>query len=480
MASSTIESVYLENWEGHAKTQVEFAPEAQLTVIVGATDCGKSSIIRALRWVLCNIPQGTDYIRAGASSAAVAITYTDGCRVVRERGKSFNRYRVYTPGSAEHKLEGFGTDVPLEVSEITGVRPVSIDDLSLNLNLSEQLDAPFLGKSISAGARAKILGKLAGTEEIDVAQRALGTDLYRSNQDDKRLSAETAELTKQISAYDYLANMAERISRVEKILAGVREAEAQQNRLVTIHTRLQILQKRRNEAAEILQRWQMLGVVEPMALSLSEMVVRGGSLMRANHRLAQVAESMEQARDVISRWIGLDAARNKQASLVEQNARLLRLESLCQKQGILETGKRNASTIFCRWQGVNVASNIANSLVGSMERGQRLLRIKSRYQQVTQQIEAQQSTLGRVSGVECAAEKAEASRLAVDRYARLLTFSAKLSTVQLDMACNDFDVQARTKEIALHQQAYQDALVESGTCPVCGSTIDPNKVREVA
>ena len=253
MASRTIESAYIENFQGHAKTQVEFAPDGQLTVIVGQTDSGKSAIIRALRWVLCNIPQGTDYIRAGTSSAAVAITYTDGCRVVRERGKSFNRYRVYVPGSAETKLEGFGTDVPLEVSEITGVRPVSIDDVSLNLNFSEQLDAPFLGKSVSAGARARILGKLAGTEEIDVAQRVLGTDLYRANQDDKRLSAETAEFTKQIGAYDYLAGVATRITRVEKILAGVREAEAQQNRLVTIHTRLQMLQKRRDEASEMLQ-----------------------------------------------------------------------------------------------------------------------------------------------------------------------------------------------------------------------------------
>ena len=228
-----IKSIELQNFQSHAKTIIEPAGPGFLTVITGPSDSGKTAIIRALKWLFYNQPQGAEFTRTGAKLVRVAVDYVGGVTVVRERTASTNRYKILQPGTEKPQVfEGFGSSVPLEIQEITGVRPIKIADQELLLNLSEQLDPPFLGqKSTTAPARAKILGKLAGTEEIDVAGAGVGKDLYRRGQDDKRLSAEIEELEKQIEEFGWIEELAERIAELERLLDGIKE---RQKLLVTL------------------------------------------------------------------------------------------------------------------------------------------------------------------------------------------------------------------------------------------------------
>lgn len=131
---NTISSIKITDFQSHQKTILEPAPAGQLTCIVGPSDSGKTAVIRALRWLLYNTPQGADFIRVGSNSARVTIQYSDGQQVTRERSqKGFNRYEING-----NRYEGFGSTVPLEVQEITGVRPVQIGDMEMCLNLAEQ------------------------------------------------------------------------------------------------------------------------------------------------------------------------------------------------------------------------------------------------------------------------------------------------------------------------------------------------------
>jgi len=219
-----ISNITITNFQSHHNTVIEPAPAGQLTVIVGPSDTGKSAIIRALRWLYYNEPQGADFITVGKKQCSVAIASgepddANAVRVmrIRDTGKG-NQYNING-----QTFGGFGVTVPQEVQDITGVRPVIIGDKAENLNLAEQLDGPFLGKSISAPARAKALGKLIGTERVDTASKKIGTDLYRREQDKKRVSGEIIRLKEEIAKYDYLDALKGKIDQLTILVAKIKE-----------------------------------------------------------------------------------------------------------------------------------------------------------------------------------------------------------------------------------------------------------------
>ena len=200
-------------FQGHVKSVIEPAPAGQLTVIVGPSDSGKTATIRLLRWVFYDTPRGTDFINVKGSVARGILTYPN-TTVIRERHRTtFNRYKV-----GDQKFEGFGKEgVPAEVMEVTGVRPVVIGGEEFNLNLSEQLDGPFLGKSVSGFAKAKVLGKLAGTEEVDFAASQIKTDLYRRKAEKTTLDAQIKRQEENLAKYDYLENLGVTIGQVQEL-----------------------------------------------------------------------------------------------------------------------------------------------------------------------------------------------------------------------------------------------------------------------
>jgi hypothetical protein len=253
--------------------------------------------VRALRWLLYNIPQGLDFIQVGKHMATVAIELADGTKIARERSKSVNRYRIAKPGASPVTLvtlEGFGNAVPVEVQELTGVRNVTIGDLEFTLNLSEQLDGPFLGnKAISGPARAKVLGKLAGTEEVDEAQRILGTDLYRAGQDEKRLLSEIEALDAKIREYDYLLALAERIAKLESLLQVVREAQDRLAKLEFASQKLAGIQNQRAQALNVLARWKDLREAEFCVVVAEGDQIRLNNAVSHRATLARIAADRE-------------------------------------------------------------------------------------------------------------------------------------------------------------------------------------------
>jgi exonuclease SbcC len=87
---SVIDKVTIQNFQAHERLVVNLDPH--ITTITGPSDTGKSSIIRALRWVALNKPRGDSFIRHGAKWARVKVT-VDGEVVQRRRG-SKNLYKI--------------------------------------------------------------------------------------------------------------------------------------------------------------------------------------------------------------------------------------------------------------------------------------------------------------------------------------------------------------------------------------------------
>ena len=75
-------SLCIENFQSHKKTVLNF--DAGVKVIIGRSDSGKSAIIRAIRWLVENKPNGNSFINYDESKASVEIDIGD---TILKRGK---------------------------------------------------------------------------------------------------------------------------------------------------------------------------------------------------------------------------------------------------------------------------------------------------------------------------------------------------------------------------------------------------------
>lgn len=425
-----IASLQIENFQSHKSTTIRPAPAGHLTVITGPSDSGKTAIIRALRWLYFNTPQGTDFIRVGARETSIILTLADGTRIIRSRSRgNKNVYEIIPPNGEKQTFAGFGVNVPLEVQQATGVRPVQIGDLELNLNLAEQLDGPFLGKSISAGARAKVLGKLAGTEEVDYAGKQLAADLHRRGQDEKRLAGEIAKLDEQIRGFNYLPAMKARIEKIEVLVSQAKAA-------VELRDKLAAYQE----------------------------------------RLYQCEDAISQARMIIFRWRGLEEAELFLAGIERKAARNEKLRWLAGRLEAAEKGIAACQGIMQKWSGLEEGMTATFRVAELSELYTRLNGLKQKLLAVAQEAAKATSILTRWINIEMAAFCIKAAETGTTRRQQIISLAAKLDRINKDIETARQQAVLHENRVAELEGAYYDALLAAGRCPTCGQEITSRQI----
>lgn len=476
--SASIKSLFVEDFQSHSKSKVELAPPGGLTVIVGPTDSGKTALVRALRLLFYNVPQGTDYIRVGRNMAAAAVELADGTKVVRERSKSINRYRIVKPGQSPQVFEGFGGSVPLEVQAATGVRAVTIgDSLELALNLSEQLDGPFLGKSVSGPAKAKILGALAGTEEVDEAQRAVQLDLHRAGQEERRIADEIKALNARIAEYDYLPALAEQIESLESILAAVKEAQTRLYSLEVAKTKIDTIHEQRTQMLNILARWGGL------AAAVSHVEYAEGALAKmqalSGHKtsLASIAIQRSEWSARLTRWARLDEAAAAYEHAHQAASRHDALSKLRSELNYTRAGVYKAQTALMQWRNLPKAETVAAELTQAMDRLERLARARTMLAAIEGDKATQRQWLERLAGIEDAAAIAARIPDLMARLATLKSYHEALIGLRGARVIAEYNLDRHTKALNDAQASYIDMLIQLGVCPLCGSAVDPESIK---
>ena len=307
----SIARIKAHNFQSHRNSTIELPGPGTLAVVTGPSDSGKTALTsRALRWLFLNQPQGDAFIRSGATTAQVSIEYDDGWRVERERTPSRNQYRIYPPGSDQPQVfEGFGTSVPLEVQQVTGVAPVRIGDLDLTLNLSSQLESAFLGSSISSTARARVLGVLAGTEAIDQASKDVGTDLHRARRDETLLEGELATIQQGIDRLSWVESMGALLDAAADVVDKLKAATAKRERLEQLLLKRHELRGRVGQCrdrVEVCRR--ILAAKKPLQLA-SELSQRYASIVSLSARRSGVQNLMQKQQAALTRCEAVLGAR---------------------------------------------------------------------------------------------------------------------------------------------------------------------------
>jgi chromosome segregation ATPase len=185
----------LNYFQKHEHLELEFS--SNVNVIYGKSDCGKSTIVRAIRW--CLVPselRGDGVRKEGSKRTSVGITFDNGAIVERIKTSSTNSYKL-TIGNDVKEFNATGNNLPMEIQEIVSFKPIEIDKENIILNISNQLSMPFLLEN-SGTFRQKLLNKLIGNDKIDKAFQDLNKDILQVGRDEKVEKERVEELTTQL------------------------------------------------------------------------------------------------------------------------------------------------------------------------------------------------------------------------------------------------------------------------------------------
>ena len=193
-----IKTLLIKNFQSHKRTELNFSEG--VNVITGQSDCGKTAIIRALRWLIYNRPSG-DAFRSNWGGDTTVETHTDDAIVKRIKTKANNEYVL---GDAHFKA--FGTGVPPEVQSALRFNET---------NMQQQLDAPFL-LSASAGEVAAHFNRIAN---IDVIDRSIKKAKQERSRTKQSIEQRKGDLTEKLEQYKQYSNL-EQAEADLKILEG--------------------------------------------------------------------------------------------------------------------------------------------------------------------------------------------------------------------------------------------------------------------
>ena len=158
----------------------------KINVIVGATDSGKTSVLRALTWALTNDDAGENLINnQGAKSCCVEIDAD--CNVIkRSWSKSKNAYSL-----DDKEFTTFRTSVPSPIAEL-----LRLD----TINIQRRRDLPFM-VYFKASDCANQFSEMMDLSEIDNIITNSNKSVKVHSDDVEQLKTKKAEIDKELAKY---------------------------------------------------------------------------------------------------------------------------------------------------------------------------------------------------------------------------------------------------------------------------------------
>jgi len=152
-----LKNITLKNFQCHKDLRLDFEPG--VNSIVGASDKGKSSVLRGLQWVAFNRPSGDTFMTHGTKEVEVTIE-TEDHTVKRIKNNKRNGYDVNG-----EQLNAIGRDIPELVQTALNLQEI---------NFQSQFENAFL-LSETSGEVGKQLNQLVDLSIIDTTLTALNS-----------------------------------------------------------------------------------------------------------------------------------------------------------------------------------------------------------------------------------------------------------------------------------------------------------------
>ena len=181
----------------------------KINVIVGTTDSGKTSVLRALTWALTNDDAGENLINnQGAKSCCVEID-ADGNVIKRSWSKGKNAYSL-----DDKEFTTFRTSVPSPIADL-----LRLD----TINIQRRRDLPFM-VYFKASDCANQFSEMMDLSEIDNIITNSNKSVKVHSDVVDQLKADKAEIDKSLTKYEQLDEAIEAFNALNKLRKNIKEA----------------------------------------------------------------------------------------------------------------------------------------------------------------------------------------------------------------------------------------------------------------
>jgi exonuclease SbcC len=162
--SKRLKKLRIRNFRAHRKLVLTFGPG--VTSIIGSNAAGKSTIIRAIRYVAMNKPDGESVISWDAKQTKVSLTISKD-KIIRTRSKSVNTYRL----NKQKPYKAFGRgNVPPAIKKVLNLS---------DINFQTQHEAPFWFCK-TAGQVSRELNTIVNLDSIDKTLSSILASIAKS------------------------------------------------------------------------------------------------------------------------------------------------------------------------------------------------------------------------------------------------------------------------------------------------------------
>jgi len=305
-----------------------------LTVITGRNDSGKSAFIQVIRWIALGEPTGeeflytvrdevTEEILEQAEEAGAEITTEEGVIVTKTRRKGKTQYKVEYPGQEPQEFDK--AEVPEEVTQALGITRHNFGDFVIDLNFGYQHNAPFI-LSEPASTGAKVLGKIAGTEVVDLTIKAVAKDTYQARQDKLQATKEAGERSIQLLEYQDLPALKDQLDAAEILIQQVQESVRRRDSLKKLLRDYTTINDTLAKLGEELDRLAVLPEIKRDLQDAEKAQQRYDKLLDLYSQYGKATGTVDKLTDELAKYKELDLAVGyiQLAETAENRATLLR------------------------------------------------------------------------------------------------------------------------------------------------------------
>ncbi|AYP68402.1 exonuclease [Bacillus phage vB_BboS-125] len=462
-----ITGVSIQGFQSHTGSFLQLGPG--LNVITGPSDSGKTAVIRAVRWVAFGEPSGDAFVNEKTGEALVAIQMDNGVTITKRRKSKKTTYLLQAdPGDEGQLFEK--AEVPEEVKVALGINKQTFGDFVTALNFAFQLEAPFL-ISETASAGAKILGKLAGTEEVDGAIKDVSKDTYQARQERSQAEKDIAEVNGQLLEFAGLEQEKQLLETIEYLLG---EVEADVNNLENLKQQqadLDTIKESLHRAAERLAQLAHVPELEADLKDVEKAQQRYDTLLDLFETLGKATATVETLTQKLESYTDLAAAAEFVEVITTDQERLTNIFNLSTLYTDYAQQENKLLLQLVRLEGVDEAQGLLTAAETAYESKSQLLDLELRYNKYQNDINIAQDKLaglqqlkegqGILEAVTAQQKQIDALQALYDDHAVKATNTQRYVT-WLEQAKND---EAAAK-LAL-TEAWEAA---GGICPLCEQT----------